>query len=78
MHPAFSVIFFTTLSGAGYGLAAWIAFALLLTPERSISLAPHAAALALALVLVTVGLLSSLGHLGKPQRAGRALSQWRS
>jgi DMSO reductase anchor subunit len=32
----------------------------------------------MALVLVTIGLLSSLGHLGKPQRAWRAFSQWRS
>src|SRR3546814_10774960 len=24
MHPALSVIFFTTLSGAGYGLLAWL------------------------------------------------------
>ena len=23
MHPAFSVLFFSTLSGAGYGLLAW-------------------------------------------------------
>jgi DMSO reductase anchor subunit len=29
-------------------------------------------------VLVTAGLLCSLGHLGKPLRAWRALSQWRS
>src|SRR5690606_8658718 len=32
----------------------------------------------LALALVTVGLLSSLAHLGKPLRAWRALSQWRT
>ena len=32
MHPAFSVIFFTTLSGAGYGLLVWTALAALL-PE---------------------------------------------
>lgn len=31
-----------------------------------------------ALLFVTAGLLSSLGHLGKPARAWRALSQWRS
>jgi hypothetical protein len=27
MHPAYSVILFTTASGAGYGLLAWLAFA---------------------------------------------------
>ena len=35
-------------------------------------------ALALALLLITAGLLSSLKHLGRPERAWRALSQWRS
>jgi DMSO reductase anchor subunit len=78
MHPALSVILFTSLSGAGYGLWFWLAVALLATPERSVSFAPHAAGLALGLVLVTTGLLSSLAHLGQPQRAWRAFSQWRS
>jgi len=27
MHPAYSVIFFTTASGAGYGLLTWMALA---------------------------------------------------
>lgn len=75
MHPAFSVIFFTTLSGAGYGLLAWVAVAAMsgAQPAR-----PLLAAVVLALLLVTVGLLSSVAHLGKPQRAWRAFSQWRT
>ncbi len=74
MHPALSVIFFTVLSGAGYGLLAWTALAALLRqPPR-----PLLVSLLLALMLVSVGLLSSLAHLGKPQRAWRALSQWRT
>jgi DMSO reductase anchor subunit len=74
MNPALSVIFFTTLSGAGYGLLAWIALAALLRqPSR-----PLLVSLVLALALVSIGLLSSLAHLGKPQRAWRALSQWRT
>ncbi len=74
MNPALSVIFFTTLSGAGYGLLAWTALAALLRqPSR-----PLLVSLALALALVSIGLLSSLAHLGKPQRAWRALSQWRT
>jgi sulfite dehydrogenase (quinone) subunit SoeC len=40
--------------------------------------APLLFATLLALVLVTVGLLSSLAHLGKPGRAWRAVSQWRT
>ena len=74
MHPAFSVIFFTTLSGAGYGLLVWTALAALLRqPSR-----PLLESLLLALVLVTIGLVSSMAHLGKPQRAWRAFSQWRT
>ena len=77
MHPAFSVIFFTTASGAGYGLLALLG---LLAP---LGLLPAGrwfgfAGLALALGLITFGLLSSTFHLGHPERAWRALSQWRS
>jgi DMSO reductase anchor subunit len=75
MHPALSVIFFTTLSGAGYGLLFWAACAALggQVPAR-----PLLVSVALAIVLSTVGLLSSLFHLGKPARAWRAFSQWRT
>ena len=74
MNPALSVILFTTLSGAGYGLLLWTAIGTLLQqPARSLL-----ASLLLALALVSVGLLSSLAHLGQPRRAWRALSQWRT
>jgi DMSO reductase anchor subunit len=76
MNPAFSVIFFTTASGAGFGALAWLGLLAL-----GGALPPRAAAV-LALVLgaafAAAGLLSSLGHLGQPQRAWRAFSQWRS
>ncbi|GAB3735717.1 dimethyl sulfoxide reductase anchor subunit [Luteimonas pelagia] len=75
MHPAFSVIVFTTLSGAGYGLLAWAALAAL---TGALPTRPLLVSVALALVLVTIGLLSSLAHLGKPGRAWRAFSQWRT
>lgn len=74
MHPAFSVIFFTTLSGAGYGLLAWTALAALLGQPPRVLLV----SLLLALTLISIGLLGSLAHLGKPQRAWRAFSQWRT
>jgi DMSO reductase anchor subunit len=77
MHPAFSVIFFTTASGAGYGLLALLGlFAALglLPADRALGFV----GLALALALVTAGLLSSTFHLGHPERAWRAFSQWRS
>ncbi|KFN46649.1 dimethyl sulfoxide reductase anchor subunit family protein [Arenimonas metalli] len=78
MHPAFSVILFTTLSGAGYGLWFWAAFALWGFPPGKEGLAGHGIAMVLGFVLVTAGLLSSTLHLGKPLRAWRAFSQWRS
>ena len=78
MHPAFSVIFFTTLSGAGYGLWFWSALSVWYSPGGHGGLAAHAFAMAIGFVLVTAGLLSSTLHLGKPLRAWRAFSQWRS
>jgi DMSO reductase anchor subunit len=79
MHPAISVLFFTTLSGAGYGLWFWLAlWGLFGDRHGHASAFDFLAGLALGLVLVSVGLLSSLGHLGQPQRAWRAFSQWRS
>jgi DMSO reductase anchor subunit len=75
MHPALSVIFFTSLSGAGYGLLLWTALAALHGGPRASTLL---IGLGLGLVLATVGLLSSMAHLGKPGRAWRAFSQWRT
>ncbi|MDN5923560.1 MAG: dimethyl sulfoxide reductase anchor subunit, partial [Xanthomonadales bacterium] len=77
MRPSFSVIVFTVLAGAGYGLWLWLGLALALgiyPLGRSIVLVP----LAFGFVLVSVGLLASTSHLGKPQRAWRGFSQWRS
>lgn len=77
MHPAYSVIFFTTSSGAGYGLLIWLGLlgpAGFVPPTRGFGLVGIGGALA----LITAGLLSSTAHLGRPERAWRALSQWRS
>jgi DMSO reductase anchor subunit len=73
MHPAWSIIIFTTLSGLGYGLAAMLGLGLL-DPAWATTKVAHFTALA----LISLGLLSSTLHLGNPQRAWRALSQWRS
>jgi len=77
MHPAYSVIFFTTASGAGYGLLIWLGLfgPLGWVPQTS---AFGFVGLGLALLLITGGLLSSTAHLGHPERAWRALSQWRT
>jgi DMSO reductase anchor subunit len=77
MHPALSVIVFTTVSGAGYGLLAWlglVAMAGSLPADRGLA----AVSLALSLGAITIGLLSSSLHLGHPERSWRAFSQWRS
>jgi DMSO reductase anchor subunit len=75
MHPALSVIFFTTLSGAGYGLLCWAALGAL-----GGNAAPRTLLVAtlLALVMATAGLVASFWHLGKPMRAWRAFSQLRT
>ena len=77
MHPPYSVIFFTTTSGAGYGLLALMGIFNLIcwlpeTPWFGL------AGLGTALTLIIAGLLSSTFHLGHPERAWRAMTQWRS
>lgn len=82
MNPALSVIFFTTLAGAGQGLllaivaAEWSArHGWIATP-----VAPGfaAAGALLAAGLATAGLIASFFHLGHPERAWRAATQWRT
>ena len=77
MRPALSIVFFTVSSGAGFSLLA------LLGVGAPLRLLPTSAsfgfvALALAFLLAAGGLVSSVFHLGRPERAWRALSQWRS
>jgi len=77
MHPAYSIILFTLASGAGFGLLAWMAlFGLLgaLPFDRALG----CAGFGLAFALITGGLMASTLHLGRPERAWRALSQWRT
>lgn len=78
MRPALSIIFFTTLSGAGYGL--WLLLGVLLASSNTLVMPKSAVLVMLAagFVLTTIGLMFSVAHLGQPQRAWRAISQWRS
>ncbi|MDP5218401.1 DmsC/YnfH family molybdoenzyme membrane anchor subunit [Ruegeria sp. 2205SS24-7] len=73
MHPAPSVIVFTTLSGLGFGLlfflglglpdvTGWVAFTFF----------------AIAYALAVGGLMASTFHLGHPERALKAFTQWKS
>ncbi len=77
MNPAYSVILFTTASGAGYGLLALLGLVGFNHGPVSI-FAFGITAIIIALGLITIGLLSSTLHLGHPERAWRAFSQWRS
>ncbi len=77
MKPALSVIFFTTVSGAGYGMVFWLGVldaAAALPDARWFG----AVATGIAMALASAGLLASTAHLGRPERAWRAISQWRS
>ncbi|MDJ0613988.1 MAG: dimethyl sulfoxide reductase anchor subunit [Rhizobiaceae bacterium] len=74
MHPALSVIFFTVTSGAGFGFLAMIGLGVPL-PESGIG---AFVACLIAGGLAVAGLISSTFHLGHPERAWRAFSQWRS
>jgi DMSO reductase anchor subunit len=77
MHPALSIVFFTTMSGAGFALLLLIGLGVplgLLPADPLFGLA----ALATAAALAAGGLVSSVFHLGRPERAWRAFSQWRS
>ena len=82
MHPAFSVIFLTTLIGAGQGLFLALvtgqvySVANLLPPQDGANF--YAAGSLVVLVLLALGLLSSFFHLGRPERAWRSAAKWRT
>lgn len=73
MHPAPSVIVFTALSGLGFGLLVWLGLGY---PPVTGWVA--FAFFAIAYALAVGGLLASTFHLGRPERALKAFSQWRS
>lgn len=73
MHPAPSVIIFTALSGLGFGLMAWLGF----NPSDITGMTVFIFYV-LAYGLAVGGLLASTFHLGNPQRAMNAFSQWRT
>ncbi|MDB5360519.1 MAG: reductase [Rhodospirillales bacterium] len=77
MHPALSVILFTVASGIGYGMLMLLALFLPLAAGPADRLF-GAVSLGLALACIGGGLLSSTAHLGRPERAWRAFTQWRS
>ncbi len=81
MNPAWSMIFFTTLAGAGQGLMLALvgvdlaARAGLVASPSSQSFVVGACAV---LLLCGAGLVASVFHLGRPMRAWRAAAMWRT
>jgi DMSO reductase anchor subunit len=82
MHPAFSIIFLTTLIGAGQGLflalytgQLYSAFKLL-PAENSVQF--YVLGSLISLALLVAGLGSSFFHLGRPERAWRSAARWRT
>lgn len=73
MHPAPSVIIFTTLSGLGFGLLVWLGLGL-----PAVTGWVAFVFFAIAYALAVGGLLASTFHLGHPERALKAFTQWRS
>jgi sulfite dehydrogenase (quinone) subunit SoeC len=77
MRPAFSVVFLTTLIGAGQGL-----FLAVFAAEAATVRVPDErfflVGAAVSLVLGALGLLASFFHLGHPERAWRSAAMWRT
>ena len=78
MHPAFSVIFFTVSSGAGFGLFVLLVLADLLGLGGGLSTDQKLTAGVIALLLISGGLTSSVFHLANPKNAWRAFSRYRT
>ena len=73
MHPASSVIIFTVLSGFGFGCLFWLGIG-----APAVSGVEAFVYYAIAFALSVGGLISSTFHLGNPQRALRAFTQWQT
>ncbi|WP_071795010.1 dimethyl sulfoxide reductase anchor subunit family protein [Natronohydrobacter thiooxidans] len=73
MHPAPSLILFTVLSGTGFGLLVWLGFGL----SAPLGLAAFIL-FGLGYGLAGAGLIAAAFHLGHPERALKAFTQWRS
>jgi len=81
MNPAFSVIFLTTLIGVGQGL-----FLALYTGESYaiVNVLPsqqqdfYVWGSAISVIFLIAGLISSIFHLGHPERAWRSAAMWRT
>src|SRR4051812_28522185 len=81
MHPAFSVIFLTTLIGVAQGFfvalyAAEVGTRLDWLPVQEPSF--YALGSLISFLFLAAGLFASFFHLGRPERAWRAAAMWRT
>ena len=76
MKPAFSVVLFTTVAGAGQGLVVALAVAALAGVDMDGGFLGRSLAVALAMLLAA--LAASFFHVGRPARAWRAAMMWRT
>ena len=82
MHPAFSVIFLTTLIGVGQGLflalftAQSYSAVQLVQTQNSVTF--YGLGALIALLFLVGGLIACFFHLGRPERAWRAAAMWRT
>ena len=73
MHPASSIIIFTSASGIGFGLLFFLG-TVFPAPKGVEALIFFV----IAYLLAIVGLISSTFHLGRPERALKAFKQWKT
>jgi DMSO reductase anchor subunit len=82
VHPAFSVIFLTTLIGVGQGLFLALYTGQLYSVVKVLpvqeSASFYGAGSAVAVLFLVAGLFASFFHLGHPERGWRAAAQWRT
>ncbi len=73
MHPAPSVIIFNTFSGLGFGLLFWLGLGAIVPTGMGAFIW-----FTIAYLFAVGGLISSTFHLGHPERAIKAFSQWKT
>ncbi len=83
MHPAFSVIFLTTLIGVGQGLflalfTGHLYSVIKVVPMQADPQTFYGIGSLVALIFMGGGLVASFFHLGHPERGWRAVAQWRT
>ncbi|TAG03211.1 MAG: DMSO reductase [Betaproteobacteria bacterium] len=78
MKPAFSVIFFTVMSGAGLGLMVWLLVATMMSAHIRMPNVTFINGVIIAAAFIVVGLCSSTLHLANRKNVIYSLTQFRT